>query len=163
MSDTMHCYRHPRRETRVSCATCGRPICTECMTQTAVGIKCPDDARLPRSARAGIMKPNQIVLTLLAGVGVALVGIPAAYALLNLAGFLTFILAIAAGYGAGTLVFRAGGRNGGPLAVGVSVAAVLVAFAPFLLPPLLAGVFPGGLFSAIIACVAAGFAGRGGY
>ncbi len=163
MSDTMHCYRHPRRETRVSCATCGRPICTECMTQTAVGIKCPDDARLPRGARAGVMKSNQIVLTLLAGIGVALVGIPAAYALLNLAGFLTFILAIAAGYGAGTLVFRAGGRNGGPLAVGVSMATVFAAFAPFLLPPLLAGSFPGGLFSAIIACVAAGFAGRGGY
>lgn len=163
MSDIMHCYRHPRRETRVSCATCGQPICTECMTQTAVGIKCPDDARLPRGARAGVMKSNQIVLSLLAGVGVALIGIPVAYALLYLSGFLTFILAIAVGYGAGTLVFRAGGRNGGPLAVGVSVAAVLVAFAPFLLLPLLAGAFPGGLFSAIIACVAAGFAGRGGY
>ena len=25
------CYRHPGRETRVSCSSCGRPICPDCM------------------------------------------------------------------------------------------------------------------------------------
>jgi hypothetical protein len=164
LSEIMRCYRHPNRETRVSCATCGRPICTECMRQTAVGIKCPDDARLPRGARAGVMKTDQKVKTLLAGIGVALLGIPVAYVLLTLAGFLTFLLAIAAGYGAGTLVYRAGGRNGGSLAIGVSVVAILVAFSPFLIPSLLAGAFPiGVILPMIIACVAAGFGGRGGY
>lgn len=164
MVEVMHCYRHPRRETRVSCASCGRPICTECMRPTDVGIKCPDDARLPRGARTGVMKPDQILKSLLAGVGVALIGIPVVYAMLNLVGILAFVLAIAAGYGAGTLVYRAGGRNGGSVAVGVSVTATLVAFSPFLVPPLLVGVFPmGQLFPAILAAVAAGFAGRGGY
>src|ERR687894_3136773 len=142
MSDTMHCYRHPKRETRVTCATCGRPICTECMRQTAVGIKCPEDARQPRGARTGVMKPNQILKTLLAGAGVAVAGIPVAYVLLSLAGILTLLLAIAAGYGAGTLVFRVGGRNGGPLAVGGSGGAILVAFSPFISPFFLSGAFP---------------------
>lgn len=161
MSEAMHCYRHPKRETRVTCATCGRPICTECMRQTAVGIKCPEDARLPRSARTGVMKPDQILKTLLAGAGVAVAGIPVAYVLLSLAGILTFLLAVAAGYGVGTLVFRVGGRNGGPLAVGISVVAVLVAFSPFLVPSLLAGAFPiGQLIPAITAAVAAGLANR---
>jgi hypothetical protein len=161
MSEAMHCYRHPKRETRVTCATCGRPICTECMRQTAVGIKCPEDARLPRGARTGVMKPNQILKTLLAGAGVAVAGIPVAYVLLSLAGILTFLLAIAAGYGAGTLVFRVGGRNGGPLAVGTSVVATLVAFSPFLVPFLLFGAFPiGQLIPAIIAAIAAGLANR---
>ncbi|MDQ4042438.1 MAG: hypothetical protein M3118_01295 [Actinomycetota bacterium] len=161
MSEAMHCYRHPKRETRVTCATCGRPICTECMRQTAVGIKCPEDARLPRGARTGVMKPNQILKTLLAGAGVAVAGIPVAYVLLSLAGILTFLLAIAAGYGAGTLVFRVGGRNGGPLAVGTSVVATLVAFSPFLVPFLLSGAFPiGQLIPAVIAAVAAGLANR---
>ncbi len=161
MSEAMHCYRHPKRETRVTCATCGRPICTECMRQTAVGIKCPEDARLPRSARTGVMKPNQILKTLLAGAGVAVAGIPVAYVLLSLTGILTFLLAIAAGYGAGTLVFRVGGRNGGPLAVGTSVVATLVAFSPFLVPFLLSGAFPiGQLIPAIIAATAAGLANR---
>jgi hypothetical protein len=161
MSEAMHCYRHPKRETRVTCATCGRPICTECMRQTAVGIKCPEDARLPRGARTGVMKPNQILKTLLAGAGVAVAGIPVAYVLLSLAGILTFLLAIAAGYGAGTLVFRVGGRNGGPLAIGTSVVATLVAFSPFLVPFLLSGAFPiGQLIPAVIAAVAAGLANR---
>jgi hypothetical protein len=98
---------------------------------------------------------------LLAGAGVAVAGIPVAYVLLSLAGILTFLLAIAAGYGAGTLVFRVGGRNGGSLAVGTSVVATLVAFSPFLVPFLLAGAFPiGQLIPAIIAAVAAGLANR---
>lgn len=36
------CYRHPGRETAVSCSNCGRPICTECMTSTPVGMRCPE-------------------------------------------------------------------------------------------------------------------------
>jgi membrane associated rhomboid family serine protease len=39
------CYRHPSRETGVSCSNCGRPICTDCMTATQVGMRCPDCAR----------------------------------------------------------------------------------------------------------------------
>ena len=40
----MYCYRHPGRETRVSCSECGRPICTDCMVFAPVGIRCPDHA-----------------------------------------------------------------------------------------------------------------------
>src|SRR3954471_8556529 len=36
------CYRHPSRETGVSCSSCGRPICPDCMTPTPVGMRCPD-------------------------------------------------------------------------------------------------------------------------
>ena len=36
------CYRHPSRETAVSCSNCGRPICPECMTTTSVGMRCPE-------------------------------------------------------------------------------------------------------------------------
>ncbi len=38
----MRCYRHPNRETYVSCSECGRPICTECMTPAPVGQRCPE-------------------------------------------------------------------------------------------------------------------------
>ncbi len=38
------CYRHPSRETRVSCSNCGRPICPDCMTPTPVGMRCPECA-----------------------------------------------------------------------------------------------------------------------
>jgi membrane associated rhomboid family serine protease len=43
-TQTQVCYRHPRAETAVSCSNCGRPICTDCMVFSAVGIKCPDCA-----------------------------------------------------------------------------------------------------------------------
>ena len=138
MAETMRCYRHPRRETRVSCATCGRPICTECMRQTDVGIKCPDDARMPRTARAGVMKGRQVAYALLAGLGIAAAGIPIVAVLYSLP--FTWLISVALGFGAGTLVNRAGGRNGGPLAMAISVVAVTF---PFLLmrigPDLLAG------------------------
>jgi membrane associated rhomboid family serine protease len=39
------CYRHPNRETGVSCSNCGRPICPDCMTPTSVGMRCPECAR----------------------------------------------------------------------------------------------------------------------
>jgi membrane associated rhomboid family serine protease len=38
------CYRHPGRETAVSCSNCDRPICPECMTSTPVGMRCPECA-----------------------------------------------------------------------------------------------------------------------
>jgi membrane associated rhomboid family serine protease len=38
------CYRHPDRETRISCSSCERPICVECMRTASVGQKCPECA-----------------------------------------------------------------------------------------------------------------------
>ncbi len=41
------CYRHKDRETLVSCSSCERPICTECMVASAVGMRCPECAGRP--------------------------------------------------------------------------------------------------------------------
>ena len=162
MAETMHCYRHPNRETRVSCATCGRPICTECMRQTEVGIKCPEDARLPRSARAGVMKPNQILWSLLAGVGVALLGVPIAFLITGFVGFGSLIVSGLAGYGAGTLILRAGGRNGGPVAMAIAGVAVALAFVPFVAPRLLEGtISPFSILEPLVAIGVAVYTSRG--
>src|SRR5215210_7328436 len=45
------CYRHPSRETGVSCSNCGKPICPDCMTATPVGMRCPDCARQRTAVR----------------------------------------------------------------------------------------------------------------
>ena len=42
---TQTCYRHPNRVTGVSCSSCGRPICPDCMTPTPVGMRCPECSR----------------------------------------------------------------------------------------------------------------------
>ncbi len=36
------CYRHRDRYAPVACQRCGRPICTSCMIQAAVGFQCPE-------------------------------------------------------------------------------------------------------------------------
>jgi membrane associated rhomboid family serine protease len=45
------CYRHPDRETGVSCSSCGRPICTDCMIPTPVGMRCPECAKQKTQVR----------------------------------------------------------------------------------------------------------------
>lgn len=48
------CYRHPGRETGVSCSACGRPICPECMTSTPVGMRCPECAKERTRVSVGV-------------------------------------------------------------------------------------------------------------
>ena len=36
------CYRHPGRETGISCSRCERPICPDCMMTASVGFQCPE-------------------------------------------------------------------------------------------------------------------------
>jgi membrane associated rhomboid family serine protease len=45
------CYRHPSRETNVSCSNCDRPICPDCMTTTSVGMRCPECAKQKTQVR----------------------------------------------------------------------------------------------------------------
>jgi len=57
------CYRHPDRATRLSCTSCGKPICVECSHDASVGQKCPECAApSPRArvihARNTIGKPS---------------------------------------------------------------------------------------------------------
>jgi membrane associated rhomboid family serine protease len=61
-ADVMRCYRHPSRETRVSCSECGRPICTDCMVFAPVGIRCPEHAgaKASRPARATATTPRAV-------------------------------------------------------------------------------------------------------
>lgn len=39
------CYRHPGRETGITCTRCERPICTDCMVDASVGFQCPQCVR----------------------------------------------------------------------------------------------------------------------
>ncbi|MGD9697018.1 MAG: rhomboid family intramembrane serine protease [Thermoleophilia bacterium] len=57
-TETPHCYRHPGRETLLSCSQCERPICTSCMTQAAVGVRCPECAGGRRGGASGSRAPR---------------------------------------------------------------------------------------------------------
>jgi hypothetical protein len=102
------------------------------------------------------MKRDQIAKSLLAGIAVALLGALLVYYVLPHIGIGRLILSAVAGYGAGIFVHRAGGRNGGPLAMTVSGVAVAVAFAPALVQPILNGNLP--VYLVLQALIAVGFA-----
>ncbi len=55
--ETRHCYRHPDRETGLSCSDCGRPICADCATFAPVGIRCPEHAGTRRGPN---MRPRPV-------------------------------------------------------------------------------------------------------
>jgi hypothetical protein len=103
------CANHPNVETGVSCSNCGKPICPDCMVPAAVGIKCRECARMPRSARA-TMRPERVARAVAAafGAGTAM-GVVLAFAGGAGLGFFTFIV----GYGVGLLAGRATVRGAG--------------------------------------------------
>ena len=43
----MRCATHPNVETELRCATCGKPICPDCMVETPVGMKCREHGLQP--------------------------------------------------------------------------------------------------------------------
>jgi membrane associated rhomboid family serine protease len=59
------CYRHPSRETGVSCSSCGRPICPDCMTPTPVGMRCPECSRQKTKVRTAVTLTSEPHLTYL--------------------------------------------------------------------------------------------------
>ena len=57
--ETRYCYRHPDRETGLSCSECGRPVCADCANFAPVGIRCPDHAGVRRTP-ATRLKPRPV-------------------------------------------------------------------------------------------------------
>ncbi|MFJ9940873.1 rhomboid family intramembrane serine protease [Streptomyces erythrochromogenes] len=78
------CYRHPDRDTGISCTRCERPICPECMISASVGFQCPDcvakgsgtghrpAANAPRTIAGGVVADDpHLVTKILIGINVA--------------------------------------------------------------------------------------------
>ena len=55
-----YCYRHPDRQSYILCQRCGRTICTQCQTQAAVGVHCPECVR---EARQGMPRTRSPLLS----------------------------------------------------------------------------------------------------
>jgi membrane associated rhomboid family serine protease len=85
------CYRHPNRETGVSCSSCGRPICPDCMTPTPVGMRCPECSRQRTRVTRGM---GQATLFSAAPATLILIA-------LNVAAFLAEVASASGGLGVG--------------------------------------------------------------
>jgi len=69
------CYRHPERETWVSCTRCERPICPDCLRPASVGFQCPQcvaegasSVRRPTSPYGGRIAERTGLVTIVLGV-----------------------------------------------------------------------------------------------
>ena len=61
MDAPRYCYRHPDRETGLSCSECERPICYECMTPAPVGLRCPEHSGKPQGVQRVIVPAQRAV------------------------------------------------------------------------------------------------------
>lgn len=100
--DLRFCYRHPDRETGVSCSNCGRPICHECMIPAPVGFHCPECVKQSsaRGSRARVVSRGQMRSRWTAGGGVMSGGTPVTRVLIgiNVALFVVEVLVGAVGF-----------------------------------------------------------------
>jgi len=152
--DEFPCYRHPNRLTALQCVECERPICTECAVAGAVGLKCPDDARISKAARAAV-PTGKLVAGVAAGSAVALV-LGSALAIFGIS-FFGIILGYLIGMATGRATRAASGGFRDPA---LARAAASAAFVGIILLPalgLIAGdaVDAGFLFKVIAAAAAA--------
>lgn len=67
------CYRHPDRETWVSCGKCGKPLCPDCMMHGPVGVRCRECLVAPVSIDRRPVDPARLPVAAGIGGGVALV------------------------------------------------------------------------------------------
>jgi membrane associated rhomboid family serine protease len=72
------CFRHPGKETYVSCTRCGRPACPDCLRDAAVGQQCVDcvregnkSVRQPRGTLGGRIPAGAVATWTLVGLNVA--------------------------------------------------------------------------------------------
>jgi membrane associated rhomboid family serine protease len=72
------CYRHPGRETYLSCVRCGKPACPECLREAPVGHQCVDcikggsqTVRQPTGVFGGRVASDSLVTWVLVGLNVA--------------------------------------------------------------------------------------------
>lgn len=68
------CYRHPDRETWVSCTRCERPICPDCLRPASVGFQCPHcvaegnaSVRRPKTPYGGKVAERPGLVTIVLG------------------------------------------------------------------------------------------------
>jgi len=94
---------------RQSCLECERPICTDCARTAAVGLKCPECAKLPRTALARIPH-GKLALAIAVGLVASLVAGIANSVLGGHISFFGFIIAWFLGMGVGELMRRAARR-----------------------------------------------------
>lgn len=139
-----HCHWHPEVETGLSCSRCEKHICTQCMVQAPVGIRCRDcgkAVRMPTYDVQPTFYARAVSVGVAAGVGGGIL-----WALFNLAlggiPFLPSLAAIGVGYAVGELISLSVNRKRGAGLAWIAGCSVAGAFLiSWLILPFAFGIF----------------------
>ena len=139
-----HCHWHPEVETGLSCGRCGKHMCTQCMVQAPVGIRCRDCGISVRTPTYDV-RPTYYARAVSVGVAGA-VGGGVLWALFNwlLGGipFLPSLAAIGVGYAVGELISLSVNRKRGTGLAWIAGGSVAGAFVlSWVLLPFAFGIF----------------------
>ena len=107
-SQAMTCHWHPAVSTGLSCSQCQRPICTDCLVQAPVGIRCRECGR-PVPLPTFDVRPANYAKALVAAGVIGVLGVILWLTLLFFTG--TRLIAMVAtpvvvGYAAGEIISR---------------------------------------------------------
>ena len=128
--ETLHCHWHPQVETALYCSRCGKSVCTQCMVQAHVGIRCKECGKAVRMPTFDVT-PAYYVRAV--GVGLAgAVGGGLAWGIFNVMfrgiPFLPFLVAMGIGYALGELISMGVNRKRGIGLAWIAGGSVVLAF-----------------------------------
>ena len=125
-----YCNWHPDTETRLSCSHCGKSICTLCMVQVPVGIRCRECGRAERVPTYDV-QPAYFLRAVGVGAAVSIVG-GLLWFWLNVqfggVPFVSSIFGLAVAYAIGELISRAVNRKRGVALAWIAGGAMVVAY-----------------------------------
>ena len=129
-ANASYCNWHPDTETRLFCSQCGKSICTLCMVQVPVGIRCRECGRSERLPTYDV-QPSYLLRAVGVAVAVAVVG-GVLWRLLNW-GFdgvplVSSIFGLAVAYAIGELISRSVNRKRGVTLAWIAGSAMVVAY-----------------------------------
>lgn len=104
----MTCHWHPKAPTGLSCGQCRRPICTQCLVQAPVGIRCRECGRAAPLPTFDV-RPSNYAKALVAAAALVALGVILWLTLGFFTGtwFLSWIVTpLAVGYAAGEIISR---------------------------------------------------------
>ena len=125
-----YCNWHPDTETRLFCSHCGKSICTLCMVQVPVGIRCKECGR-PERLPTYDVQPLYHMRAIGVGVALAVVGGLLWLWLNSQFGgvpLISSIFGLAVAYAIGELISRAVNRKRGVVLAWIAGSAMVVAY-----------------------------------
>lgn len=129
-ANASYCNWHPDTETRLFCSHCGKSICTLCLVQVPVGIRCPECGR-PEKLPTYDVQPAYLLRAVAVAVGVAVVG-GVLWLFLNAqfggVPFISSIFGLAVAYAIGELISRAVNRKRGVALSWIAGGAMVMAY-----------------------------------